>query len=275
MTRHRCDVKFSSDYELMEDVYITLGKSDSATGTVYKMLKKEQQLIDAFMTCRNQMNLMAKCNIDANGKALNVDPATGRVIPIGDGVVNQIERFADKYAYSKLTTNIFDTIMAAMRQKSKKSQGNQYVFIINELLWDDVQKNLRTFLKDWKTNGTVFFSQKKGGTVEIGATFETYNFAGNQLTFMVDKSLSLEFPERPYGLCLDLTADLVGGRPAIQNFALKGKTLVKNVVKGVGSEETNVASLVAASTIVYTGYSSVCVFAPYRSYVIEKNISII
>ena len=68
----------SSDFEAMEEVYITLGKSDSDTGTVYKMMKKEQQLLETFMIGRNQMNLMSKCNIDKNGKARNYDPATNR-----------------------------------------------------------------------------------------------------------------------------------------------------------------------------------------------------
>jgi len=78
ITRHRADVEYSSDFEAMEEVYITLGKSDSDTGTVYKMMKKEQQLLETFMIGRNQMNLMSKCNIDKNGKARNYDPATNR-----------------------------------------------------------------------------------------------------------------------------------------------------------------------------------------------------
>ena len=87
ITRHRNDVEFSSDYEAMEDVYISLGK-DSDTATLYKMPKKEQQLLDTFMSGRNQMNLLSKCNIDKNGKARNYDPASGRAIPIGDGELN-------------------------------------------------------------------------------------------------------------------------------------------------------------------------------------------
>lgn len=135
---------------------------------------------------------------------------------INQKVIPQIERFADKYAYSRLTTDVFDTVLSAMRQKSKKSMGNQYVFIVNELLWDDIQKTLRNYLKNWRTNGTVFFSQKGGKNVEIGATFETYTMGGNQMTFMVDKSLSLEYDQKPYGFCLDLTADLASGKPAMQ-----------------------------------------------------------
>ena len=162
ITRHRADIEFSSDFEALEDTYISLGKNDSDTGTVYKMNKKEQQVLESFMIGRNQMNLMSKCNVDKNGKARNYDPATNRAIVIGDGIIPQLERFADKYAYSKMSTDIFDTMLSSMRQKSKKSMGNKYVFVVNEMLWDDIQKALRDYLKNWKTNGTTFFS-KAGG----------------------------------------------------------------------------------------------------------------
>lgn len=271
ITRHRADVEYSSDFEAMEDVYITMGKSDSDTGTVYKMLKKEQQLLDTFMIGRNQMNLFSKCNVDKNGKARNYDPSSQRPIVIGDGVVPQIERFADKYAYSRLTTDIFDTILSAMRQKSKKSMGNQYVFIVNEMLWDDIQKTLKVYLKNWRTNGTVFFSQKQGNNVNVGSTFETYVMGGNQLTFMVDKSLSLEFDSKPYGFCLDLTSDLVSGKSAMASFTLKGKEFKRHILRGVGSDSVEVSSPVAASRIINIGYSSVCVFAPQKSYILQGN----
>ena len=78
ITRHRADIEFSSDFEALEDTYISLGKNDSDTGTVYKMNKKEQQVLESFMIGRNQMNLMSKCNVDKNGKARNYDPATNR-----------------------------------------------------------------------------------------------------------------------------------------------------------------------------------------------------
>jgi hypothetical protein len=40
---------------------------------------------------------------EVNGKPTIVDPDTNRPIYIGDGIVPQVERFANKYAYAKLT----------------------------------------------------------------------------------------------------------------------------------------------------------------------------
>lgn len=53
ITRHRADIEFSSDFEALEDTYISW-KNDSDTGTVYKMTKKEQQVLESFMIGRNQ-----------------------------------------------------------------------------------------------------------------------------------------------------------------------------------------------------------------------------
>lgn len=189
----------------------------------------------------------------------------------GDGVINQVERYADKFAYTKMTTDVMDTILSSMRQKSKNSMGNKYTIICNELLWDDIQRSLKHYLKDWRTNGVTMFS-KTGKNVSIGSTFDSYTFGGNEVTFMVDKSLSLEYDTRPYGLCLDLTADLVAGKPAIAAYTLKGKEFKRNILRGVGSNGgEEISSPVAASRLIMTSYSCVCVHAPYRSFVIEGN----
>lgn len=276
ITRMRNDVSFSTDYEALEDVYVTIGTQSedgkgNGTARVYKMLRKEEELLNTHMEARNNQHLFGKCNVDQNGKARNYDPATGRALVSGDGVINQVERYADKFAYTKMTTDVMDTVLSSMRQKSKNSMGNKYTIICNELLWDDIQRSLKHYLKDWRTNGVTMFS-KTGKNVSIGSTFDSYTFGGNEVTFMVDKSLSLEYDTRPYGLCLDLTADLVAGKPAIAAYTLKGKEFKRNILRGVGSNGgEEISSPVAASRLIMTSYSCVCVHAPYRSFVIEGN----
>lgn len=85
--------------------------------------------------------------------------------------------------------------MSTMRQKTKKSRDNKFMFIVNEVLWSQIQTTLRTYLSDFKTDGAWFYSKKTGGDVSVGATFDTYVFGGNQLTFTVDKAFSLEYPD--------------------------------------------------------------------------------
>jgi len=275
---HRNDISFSSQFAALEDIFIEVGANKgkgSESQTIYKMKKKEQELLESFMFARNNALLFGKSNFDKNGKCTVTDPATGRQIPMGDGIVSQIERFANKYSYAKLSINVFDTVMEYMRQKSKKSTGNQYVFIVNEKLWSQIQRTLREYLKDWKTDGTFFYSKKSNSNVSVGATFDTYTIGGNQISFQVDKAFTLEYPDKGYGICVDLTADATSGTPAMQMFTLKGAEFIRGTVRGIGGitgvESGDFASGVAASKIVHMGYAGVGVFNPYRTFIIEEN----
>ena len=40
------------------------------------------------------------------------------MIYIGDGIIPQVERFASKYAYTKLTVDVFNTALSAMVEKA-------------------------------------------------------------------------------------------------------------------------------------------------------------
>jgi hypothetical protein len=46
----------------------------------------------------------------------------GQDIPIGDGVIKQIERYCEKFAYSVLTTRWLEDIMASMRDLQTLSE---------------------------------------------------------------------------------------------------------------------------------------------------------
>lgn len=278
ISRHRNDISFSSDYAALEDVFIGLGKNKGAgdqAQTIYKMKKKEVELLENFMMARNNALLFGKNNHDKNGKCTVLEADTGRPIPMGDGIISQIERYAAKYAYAKITSNVLDRVMETMQQKSKVSQGNKYVFIVNERLWSQIQKNLRSYLKDWQPTNAVFFSQMAGKDVTVGATFTSYMFGGNQISFKVDKALTIEYPDKGYGMCLDLTHDLTSGTPAMQMFTLKGGEFIRSTFKGVGGMDGvtsgDTYSTVAGSKIIHMGYAGVGVFSPYRSFILEEN----
>nr|DAR62380.1 MAG TPA: hypothetical protein [Bacteriophage sp.] len=49
------------------------------------------------------------------------------MIYIGDGIIPQVERFASKYAFAKLTVNIFNTVLAMMVDKADQSTGNKLI----------------------------------------------------------------------------------------------------------------------------------------------------
>lgn len=276
---HRNDISWSAQFAIMEDIFIGLGQnkgSGNQEQTLYKMKKKEVELLENFMFARNNALLFGKSNYDVNGKCTVTEPHTGRPIPMGDGIIAQIERYAQKYAYAAMSANVMDTVMETMRQKSKKSDGNQYVFIVNEKMWSQIQRTLRSYLKEWQPVAPIFFSQKAGGNVQVGATFDSYKQGGNQISFKVDKALTLEYPDKGYGICIDLTADLTTGTPALQMFTLKGGEFIRGFLKGMGGmsgvESGDIATPVAGSRLVHMGYAGVGVFSPYRSFIVEENI---
>ena len=48
---------------------------------IYKMMKKERELMDTFMYASNTGLLLNKGNVDYNGKATISDPDTGKFCP--------------------------------------------------------------------------------------------------------------------------------------------------------------------------------------------------
>lgn len=157
------------------------------------MDKKEKNLLDNFLFIRNNGLLFNKCNVDVNGKPTIVDPDTNRPIYIGDGIIPQVERFASKYAFAKLTVEVFNTVLATLNEKAEKPTGNHYVFICNERMWYLVNTVLGEYLAKFKTTGTYLFSKAANDYVKVGATFSTYEFAGNQISFKVDRTFSREY----------------------------------------------------------------------------------
>lgn len=76
------------------------------------MDKTQKVLLDNFLTARNQGLLFSKGNVDpTTGKPTIVDPDTNRPIYISDGLIPQVEAFASKYAYNKLTMSVLKTIL--------------------------------------------------------------------------------------------------------------------------------------------------------------------
>lgn len=276
---HRFDASYSALYAAHEDVFVKIA-DDKCRGTndsLYKMTKVEANLLETFLTGRNQALLFSKGNVDpTTGKPTIVDPHTNRPIYISDGLIPQVEAFASKLAYNKLTIAHLKTAMMALNEKAAKPTGNHYLFICNEKFWYDLQDILDTYLAQYHTDGTYMWSKKANDYVEVGARgFDTYNWGGNSISFKVDRTFSREFGrDKGYALALDLTADKTSAQPPIQMFTLRGGDMMTSKYKGVGGlsglESGDVASPVAGSKLIMWGYSSLAVFNPYRSYIMRE-----
>ena len=93
----------------------------------------------------------------------------------------------------------------------------------------------------------------------------------NTITIKVDRALSIEYPDKGFGLMIDLTADKASGRPAIEQFTVENKELVENELTGVGIRNGQVASPVAGIKWVMSGYAGIACYNPYRSVVLLEN----
>ena len=279
ITTFRCDDSYSALYAAHEETFINIaeGKDQgSLQETIYKMEKKEKVLLDNFLYARNNGLLFNKCNVNpVTGKPTLQDPDTGRPIWIGDGIIPQVERFASKYGFNKLTINVFTTMLSMLNEKAEKPQGNHYMFICNEKMFNLVQNTLFTFLAAFKVTDTLLWSKAANSYVKVGTTFDTYEYGGNTISFKVDRTFSREYGrEKGYALCLDLTADTSSAEPPIQMFTLKGGQLIQNQIYGVGGKDGLssgvVSTPVSGSKLVLFGYAGVGVFNPYRSFILRE-----
>lgn len=184
MTTFRADASWSSLYAIQENVFMSIAddKDQNKSEGVYKMLKKEKELLDTFMYAMNTGLTFNKGNIDINGKATISEPETGRPIYIGEGLIPQIEAAANKYVYTnKPNLQLFNMIMSDMADKAQNDTGNKLVFIVNRKMWNDVQMVLGEYLANYRTDGTYMYSKNAnkglGGYVKVGATFDTYEYA--------------------------------------------------------------------------------------------------
>ena len=115
-----------------------------------------------------------------------------------------------------MSLGIFHTVLAALNEKAVNPTGNHYMFICNEKAWNDVQTVLGDYLAKYRTNGTYLWSKAANDYIKVGATFDSYEYAGNFITFKVDRTFSREYGmEKGYCLCLDLTADATTAEPPI------------------------------------------------------------
>ena len=277
---HRFDASFSAQYAAMEDVFVKIaeGKDQgSLTETIYKMNKVEKDLLNTFLEGRNNALLFSKGNVNPQTeKPTIVDPDTNRPVYISDGLIPQVEAFASKYAYNKLTINVHKTAIMGLNEKAKKPTGNHYMFICSEKFWYDLQDILDTYLAQYHTDGTYLWSMKAGDYVSVGAKgFDTFNYGGNTISFKVDRTFTREFGlDKGYALALDLTADKTSAQPPIALFTLKGGDMISNKYIGVGGlnglSSGEVSSPVAGSKLILWGYSSLAVFNPYRSYILRE-----
>lgn len=271
MTLIRVQDSYSDQYKIKEDQYIKIAEGNDAgslSEKYYRMDPMDKVLTDNFMMAREQMLLLAKGNVDVNGKATISTRNTGRQIPVGDGLIPQIERYCNKLYASKFTINTFHTILEAMVEKADNLEGNHFIMICNQKMMNIVNRVLANYLKGLGTDGALFYSKVNGGTrYKIGASFSSYEFNSNIISFKADKTLSREY-NTPFAMCLDFTGGKTNGQPPIGLFTLMGKDYMPSSLDGPGYGVEKVSTMTAGGAKTIMGYASIAVFNPYKSFLL-------
>lgn len=282
ITEHRNDISYSSRFAQMQDQFIRIAQGEGSGELkeyIFKLNKMEKDLLDNFQQVKNNHLLWGKSTMDKDGKA-TIQTEDGRPLIAGDGLIPQIERFASKYKFAKLSINVINTVIDQMNQKAANATGNHYTFVVNDRLWGQINYTLGDWLRAWASTPTLLYSKASGSMVKaenpikVGGTFVSYEIAGNTITFMVDRALTKEYDTKGYGICLDMSPDVSLNQPAIAAFTLEGAEFVTSKYPGVGGIDgvTSgiVSSPVAGSKLIVAGYSGIAAFAPYKSFIISE-----
>lgn len=280
ITEHRVDGSMSSRYEALEDQFIKIADGDTSgkpKEKIYKLSALEKDVYENYKQVKNQALLWQKTTMDPNGKAM-LYTDDNRPLIAGDGLIPQYERFAGKLLYTgSFDISNMNLVMTQMAEKSNESIGNNWMFVVNDILWNQINVGLAEWLKGWNSVPTMLYSKAAGkalkveNPIKVGGTFVSYEINGNVVNFGVDKALSREYPNKGYGICFDLTPDMSSNDPKVAAFTLKGKEFVVNYLDGVGVKSGPVATTVAAKKFIVSGYSGIAAFAPYQSFIVKQN----
>jgi hypothetical protein len=274
ISRNRGGSDWSADYALREEIFIADGKKGKEE--IYRMNKKEKDCMDSFLFARENNMIFSETNFDINGKCLLQDDK-GRDIPMGDGILPQIEKVCDKFFFGNLTVETIEDGMQAMSEKCDERIGNTWVFLVNDKFFNKFNKLMKNDLRFRSLDESRFYSKGKGGMVKVGTSYSSYEFAGNTITFMVNKALSEEYFDRAYAILVDVSKDQTSGRPNLAMFTLAGSELVTGNINGLGGatgkESGDIQSSVHGSSYHIIGYSGAVLFNPYKSVIFEEAIA--
>lgn len=265
ISRHRVGDSVSGDFAKLKTKYL------EHAGMYFKMNSMEKDLLDQLYLAFENSMLLGHGNFDDSGNCL-ITEEDGRPIPIGEGVIPQIKRYCGQQRYTNLVARNFRNAIGDVVEKLENKTGNRLVSVCNWKFYQQAQEVLDNLLKTRVTDN--YFYTKTGGKIKVGAEYNAYEFAGNVITFMENRALTDRYPDRGY--CLILDTSLYDGEPNIQMQTLKGMSLFKGTLKGMGGvtggESTDIASLIHGSRVEYMGYRGAKVANPYGSHIIEENI---
>jgi hypothetical protein len=288
----RASASTAGNYSMFEDQFVEFPKRDKngkVTGSEYFRLPKiEEQLQEEMLYKINQHMMFGQSNMKNNRALHQSDEGTD--IIIGDGLIAQVERVCDKHSYTKLTSKVLREAIQTTVYRSGKITGNHLTMICNQRMWSDVQEVLSNEARGFNNVLNPYFvvtdkSQKSRQApipsksiegMKVGATYTTYEFGGNFVTFMPDYSLSqdIAYRDRAYGIFIntDLTDD---GQPNIKMMTVKGGELITGELLGLGGRSGSASGIISTSVhgseIHWKVFAGIQVADPYQAFILQQS----
>jgi hypothetical protein len=247
-------------------------KGKNGESRYFSMSKPEKNLLDQFLTAREHSNLFNRDNHDLTGRCLDYDP-NGHPIHRGDGIIPQIERYCDKFFYNTLTTTVFEDAINSVVRRTGNTTGNNITVVCNWVGFLQAQKAMEDRLRNFAIDGAYYYSAKAGREVDMGATYRSYNYAGNTITFAEDRALSEHIDDRGYMIFID--TGINDGKPNIAGFTIKGREMLRGTLNGMGGSDGkssgDISSPVDGVQMHILGQSGIMVANPYAGFILQEN----
>lgn len=305
LSKIRAGLAYSSDLRATQDMYFMTEvdfkkANDRHAGgyKIYVMDSIEQQVMDNFMRSVNGALLFGRSTMsEVNGRSLIQNERNEDVIA-GDGLIAQYERYASYIDYSDRTLSVthFQNAIDYVCEKRGRSTGNHITCICNRQFSRQKARALQNEVFEKNPNAAWFYTKDKLNMVDpvtkargtnkvmaneiaVGATFNSYIYEGNTITFVVDEALTQAYKDQDKGYAIFIDTGLYetenGTVPAIHLKTLKGRSLVRSHIPGMGgingTSNGVVSTALDASRYEILGWRGVAVMNPYAAVIFIEN----
>lgn len=307
LSKIRAEQKYSSDFKAIESKFligdedvVSNGKGGYAVKSgakIYSFNTVEEQVLEHFVRSTNGAVIFGRTTMDDVSGRSFIQIDDNQDIIAGDGIIAQLERYAYMIDYNKLSVRTLQTAIEFTADKRGMSTGNNIVVICNRRFSRQKAEALQSAITYFapQNNGAWFYTRdyslpndpynrlkkkkvEAPNEVAVGATFNTYIYEGNTITFIVDEHLTNHYQDRGYAIFIDngVYETRNGQVPGIHLKTLKGRSNVKGYVEGVGGADGTTSGTFStsldASTYLMTGWRAACVMNPYAAVIFEENV---
>lgn len=285
----RASASWSAEYALQEKYYATKLEGKDV---VIKMEPIRQQLMEQLMYNINNVMIFGEATLNDNMQNTLFDAGNNMPIIAGDGVFTTINKFADAFDYANGTLSIktLNNMFSSIVNKTPKMTGNHFTMVCNRTLWNHFNDLMVGELKTAAIAGAWYYSDMKKRPVNVktspetemndglsvGNTFTTYEFAGNRVTFAVDRLLTDHYPDSGFGFCLDTGIDEQTGYPNVMALKYQNIDIVTGELVGLGGMDGRssgtISTPIAGSQLEMMTYAGAIVINPYKAAVIQEAV---